>query len=264
MMRTLTAAGWMRRGFGALLIAIIVGPVTEASAQVIGTFRWQLAPSCNVVTLTVEQRDSGFLLTGFDDQCGAPVRAAATGTAHLNQDGTAGIGFTVLRPDGRSIPTTVILNLVTISGTWTDAYSNSGTFTFNPPSPAAGSPRTITLRGNYGLNFMADAAGHNGLSPFSFGETLAVAPTAIAANFIQEGGAPTANCPGSAANPQAAPGHLCVYEQLGSNVAADRCVVRMGGNFNCNTADRHGAAVFVESVAAGNMASQGSWAVTIP
>jgi hypothetical protein len=38
-----------------------------ASAQELGTFRWQLPPHCNVLTMTVEQRGATYRLDGTDD-----------------------------------------------------------------------------------------------------------------------------------------------------------------------------------------------------
>lgn len=45
-----------RRWPGAIVGLGIVFAASTASAQVIGTFRWQFAPYCNVVTLRVEQK----------------------------------------------------------------------------------------------------------------------------------------------------------------------------------------------------------------
>ena len=61
--------------FGACLWA---GP---ASAQPLGTFTWQLQPFCNVLTLSVVQQGPVYLLDGYDDLCGDPVRAPASGIA---------------------------------------------------------------------------------------------------------------------------------------------------------------------------------------
>lgn len=204
--------GQRRLGWGALVVAFWAG-TSEVQAQTIGPFRWQFAPFCNTVTLTAELRGATYLLTGYDDQCGATVRAPASGTAHPNLDGTVGIGLTVVRPDGRAIHNIVSLSMATLSGMWTDGDGNGGTFIFNPPSPAAGPPRRITLRGSYAIQFQPTGAGLNGTDAISFGTLLATAPTAVTANFISETGLPTANCPGTATDPQAAPGHLCVYVQ---------------------------------------------------
>lgn len=41
-----------------------------ATAQPLGTFRWQLQPYCNVLTLNVVQ-GGVYTLDGTDDRCGA-------------------------------------------------------------------------------------------------------------------------------------------------------------------------------------------------
>ena len=51
-----------------LAVGLFVGlGASASSAQNLGTFRWQLQPFCNVVSLAVEQQGAAFQLTGFDD-----------------------------------------------------------------------------------------------------------------------------------------------------------------------------------------------------
>lgn len=235
---------------------------SDAVAQPIGTFRWQLAPHCNVVTLTVVQVGSGYTLQGFDDRCGATTRTGVSGTAHLNPDGTVGLGMTFVWPNGFSVQTSAIISFATVSGTWSDPYGGSGNFVFNPPG-VSGSPRAITIRGNYAIDFVATALGVDGLSAISFGQTLPAAPQAPLANFIVFGGAPTTNCPGSATLAEAAPGHLCIYEKNASGNIGARCIVPSANNYVCNAATRSGASVYVESNAAGRVWNVGAWAVTV-
>ena len=72
---------------GAVRVAVGLAIVTALSssaseAQVIGTFRWQMLPYCNVVTFTVVQTGSAYALHGTDDQCGSSAFAASvTGVA---------------------------------------------------------------------------------------------------------------------------------------------------------------------------------------
>jgi hypothetical protein len=79
---------------GWLLIAVgVAGAVAPpVRAQALGTFRWQLQPYCNILTLNVRQDGAVYTLDGFDDQCGAASAASALGTAFLNPDGTIGFG----------------------------------------------------------------------------------------------------------------------------------------------------------------------------
>jgi len=244
-----------------LVATVLFGSVSEVGAQNIGTFRWQLAPFCNTLTLAVEQRGSVYLLTGYDDRCGASVRSSASGTAHLNPNGTIGMGLAIVRPDGFSTETTVTISAATFSGTWADAYGGAGTFVFNPAAPA-GPQRTFTLRGTYAIDFVG-GANVDALSAISFGHLLATAPLAPNANFLVAAAMPTASCPGTASNPEAAPGQLCVYERTAANIRT-RCIVPSAQSYSCGSASRMGAAVYVESLAALRTYSIGSWAVTLP
>ncbi len=66
------------------LIVLVVSSFwfsVSATAQPLGTFRWQQQPYCNVFTVSVEQNGGIYTLDGFDDQCGAAVRAAVAGLA---------------------------------------------------------------------------------------------------------------------------------------------------------------------------------------
>lgn len=118
---------------------------TTASAQSLGTFRWQLTPFCNVVSLGVTQNGGVFTLDGFDDQCGAATRAAVVGTAFPNPDSTIGLGLSIVATPGAApVHVDVTLSLATIGGPWRDSAGNTGTFVFNPAVPAPGAPRPPT------------------------------------------------------------------------------------------------------------------------
>ena len=146
----------MARRFFAILSLLLVTTgalASTADAQVLGTFRWQLAPHCNVLTLTVEQRGAGYRLDGTDDLCGAPVQAAASGTAHLNTNGIVSIAVAVTRPDGNAIHQSLSVILPGLSGIWTDDVGNRGSLIFAPAAPAAGSPRQIHTAGELRSGF---------------------------------------------------------------------------------------------------------------
>ncbi len=234
---------------------------TSASAQVLGQFRWQFAPFCNTVTLTVELKGTLYTLTGFDDMCGGPKRGAATGIAQLNPDGTIGLGITVVRPDGLAVQHTAFITLAALSGTWSDDSGNNGTFAYNAPSPAPGAPRPVVLRGEYGARDNSAGASLSSaqvLAPISFGRALPITPQA---RFVTLGGAFTAQCPGPAALPEAAAGFLCVYERSQTN---RQLPLMFDSNFNNGVADRVGALVYIANTAAGVYGSSGTWAVSVP
>src|SRR5512134_3043609 len=108
------------------LLASLAAP---AEAQPLGTFRWQLQPFCNVVTVTVTQNGAVYRLEGTDDRCGAAQAASVIGTAFRNPDGSIGMGLNVvLAPDGQALPVSATLSLSSMSGTWRDEAGNTGAF----------------------------------------------------------------------------------------------------------------------------------------
>jgi hypothetical protein len=111
-----------------------------ASAQSLGTFRWQLQPFCNVVTVTVVQQGAVYTVDGYDNQCGAPHRAPLVGLATPNPDGSIGLGLHVVTvPGGRGLQIDARISLATLSGPWSDSAGNTGTFAFG--AGTGGSPR---------------------------------------------------------------------------------------------------------------------------
>jgi hypothetical protein len=244
-------------------VIVLLTDAATASAQVLGTFRWQFAPYCNVVTLLVEQKGSLYELTGTDDGCnGAAPAAAVNGSAHLNAGGAVGMSLTLVRPDSLVVSAAINLNPTTLNGTWRDNWSNSGVFTFNPVLPVAAPPRRLTMRGNWSVVFPAAAAGNVGSGSLSFQHALPAPPAAGAANVMQFGAAPTVNCPGTVGDPQAAPGQVCIYERVRINT--NDVVMFAGSTGQPNQADVHGVSVLVTATAAGTAAVHGGWAVTVP
>jgi hypothetical protein len=237
--------------------AIIGALAVPVGAQTLGTFRWQLAPYCNTVTLTVEARGGVFRLEGFDDMCGGPKRGGATGIAQLNPDGTIGLSITVVRPDGLSVQHAATITLSALSGTWSDEYGNSGTFAFNAASPAPGSPRPLTIRGVYTARLDQSPSIGTGTTDISYGRLLSFTPVP---RVVRLGAAPTAECPGTGQLPTAAPGVLCVYERSASNVSG---LAVLSSQFDPAITDRVGA-VLVTAGGAGSSHSSGTWAVTVP
>lgn len=248
------------RWCGAVVASSLLLVATTASAQVLGTFRWQVAPYCNVVTLRVEQKGNVYDLAGTDDQCGGGVLAAANGSAHPNPNGTIGLVLTIVRPDGLALTSSATLNLATISGPWSDEYANHGTLLFNPGS-TSGAPRRITLTGMFANGFAAAYAGESVETQIPFGKTLPSAPAAPPGNIIGPGGMPTTNCPGTFASPQALPGQLCLYEASHDNVMQH---ILFNDNGTAEHAGLTGAGMLVSAKAAGFVQSYGKWVVTIP
>lgn len=130
----------------ALLLVLIGG--APGSAQTLGTFRWQLQPYCNVVTVTVVQQGDQFQIDGTDDLCGAAAMASVVGRAFFNPNGTIGFGLTtVTTTNAVGIHLDARISLATLGGPWRDSAGNSGQFVLTPAAGTGGSPRPIPPNG---------------------------------------------------------------------------------------------------------------------
>ena len=126
------------------IVILLAWLTVPADAQPLGTFRWQLQPFCNVVTVTVTQNGGIYRLEGTDDRCGAAQAASVIGTAFQNPDGSIGMGLNIVMvPDGQPQPVSATLSLSSMSGTWRDEAGHTGAFAFTPGAGTGGSPRPL-------------------------------------------------------------------------------------------------------------------------
>ena len=131
-----------------------------------------------------------------------------------------------------------------------------------PAGPVTGDlPSKTTLRGVYNLDFVATATDQIEGGSISFPLRLPAKPTV---QVIGIGGAPTANCAGSVANPQAAPGYLCVYKYLETNTTNFAICDLDCSGFPVPTAERTGVLLYLHSTNAARTFAGGTWAVTAP
>lgn len=128
-----------------LLLTLVAGLPTTADAQPLGTFRWQLAPYCNVITVVVTRAGDLYRLDGYDNQCGGGAnRAPALGLAVVNPGGGVGMGLTIVTsPGGAPVHLEAQLNLATLNGSWHDSLGEAGLFVFTASATAPGAPRPI-------------------------------------------------------------------------------------------------------------------------
>ena len=130
------------RSMVSLVLVLAAAPL--AHAQPLGTFKWQLQPYCNVVTVNVTGVAGVYTVEGYDDQCGAPNRAPLTGVGTPNPDGTIGFGLHVVTaPGGRGVQIDARITLAALSGPWTDSDGLSGTFAFG--TSTGGNPRPLPV-----------------------------------------------------------------------------------------------------------------------
>lgn len=107
------------------------------------------------------------------------------------------------------------------------------------------------MRGAYSAYDVATGSGTPARDAISFGFALPSAPTS---HFIPQAGPADPNCPGTSASPEAAPGHLCVYESVPTGLTSGSIIA----------VSKQGAVVKAESNAAGLFGTTGVWAVTGP
>ena len=100
----------------------------------------------------------------------------------------------------------------------------------------------------------AAAGGNVAGADISFGFTLSAPPTP---HYIPIGAPLPLGCTGTAASPDAQPGHLCVFEVVANSAAANLLVGPSGGPAVTAT----GAVLFGISAAAGQMVITTFWAV---
>jgi len=128
-----------------------------------------------------------------------------------------------------------------------------------PPGPFVDTlPSGKSLKGAYAM--IGHGTGRTG-EGISFGIPLSSAPTA---HYIDVGEQPPSQCPGTAAAPAAAPGHLCIYEaqNVGPvNVPSFEDPITSATG---STTRSFGIAVVGNSGTAGDYRATGSWAVTAP
>lgn len=139
----------MRQAAVLLFLAAGIGlTASAAEAQVIGTFRWQLAPYGSVLVLTVTQTGGLYELKGVETQCGGNASLPVTGMAVPQANGLVLIGLTTINERGRGLHTTAFINASTFSGTWSDNAGNTNQqFRFNPGTTCPGGPRTDPISG---------------------------------------------------------------------------------------------------------------------
>jgi len=129
-----------------------------------------------------------------------------------------------------------------------------------PAGPAAPLASGLTLKGTYSIEAHAAVVGARASSAITFAVPLAAAPVA---NLVLQGATPPAACPGTAADPAAAPGNLCVYESFQAN-RGGACIAKVGSGYVCGATDPYGTSLFMTATAVGTITSVGTWAVTAP
>jgi hypothetical protein len=128
-----------------------------------------------------------------------------------------------------------------------------------PPGPYPDQmPAGKTARGTWAMYGTASIL----MTQISFGFQLSAAPTS---HVVPVGGPSPAECPGTITNPQASPGHLCVYEGDVANISSVvTCDTEQAGCGPVGTTNNNGVGVVGYQTASGDKYMIGTWAVTAP
>ncbi len=114
-------------------LGLVLFGALHANAQPIGSYRWQLQPFCNIVTIQVTRVGNLYRLEGSDDQCGAATVAPVVGVAVLNPTGSIEVGLNhVTTPGGTPVHVDAVVTLPGASGTWRDSAGANGAFVLTP------------------------------------------------------------------------------------------------------------------------------------
>lgn len=124
----------------------------------------------------------------------------------------------------------------------------------------------VTLTGFWNISGLESATVSYEAGTISFPKPLATAPAVEIIRLATYGGAPTANCAGSASNPTAAPGYLCIYEGYSGNIAAGSTGYHVfDANGGAGTlASPQGVALYAYRSGLLPIYAWGTWAVTAP
>lgn len=181
---------WLPLVVAAAGVLCASGPALAQPAA-LGTFRWQLLPYCNVLTLTVVPQGGEFQVDGIDDQCGASRRASVTGRAFTNPDGSIGFGLsTVTTPGATGVHVDATIAIATLSGTWRDSLGQTGGFGFRTGAGTGGTPRPVAASGLPagvvgGEAFAAGSVGAEALVPAVLGAELNTMPLCEAGQYLR-------------------------------------------------------------------------------
>ena len=125
-----------------------------------------------------------------------------------------------------------------------------------PPGPLAETlPSGRTMRGQYSFSGQS-GSGYSPGNSVSFPLPL---PSAPSDHIVGVGGPPTAACPGTASQPQAAPGNVCIYETRVDNGHGPA-----PGFLTAVEEGRFGIEFFVVLGSDVNYEIEGTWAATAP
>jgi hypothetical protein len=228
-------------------------------------------PALKVANTETDAGSKGLAVTVADGMHPIVVNATAGKATNLNADELDGMSSTDFYAEGSKVADSEHADQADSATNATSAQNASNSDNAANADlldgqdatdlvPGGTLPEGTTIRGFYDIEWTADVAEDYQAQPISFGYALQSEPVA---HYIAVGETAPAECPGTAQNPQAAPGHLCVYEFFAKNIDTFNSEYVCGLEY-CPAAERSGASLSVRSAAAGFATVRGQWAVTAP
>jgi hypothetical protein len=219
--------------------------------------------------------------TGTPAQCGIPDAAVAI-SANFTVTAFTAAGDIRAFPAGSAAPLTSVLNF---------SLENIANATSLPLGPSGGGHNGITVHADVSATelivdvngyyvpagilasgetetgifsgYITAAGATNIWIPLQLPKRLTAAPAAPNANFIPVAGPATANCPGTALNPTAAPGQFCVYAGSTCPNVTLQCIA--GHTGSCGGVGLTSGGILAFNVTGAGVAyCIGAWAVTAP
>lgn len=132
-----------------------------------------------------------------------------------------------------------------------------GSYYTKTQADAKYAPAQPLYRGSYMVFGNGPAASFGDSASISFGATFPAAPVT---HYIKLGDPVPVGCSGTSVAPNAAPGHLCVFESYTSNLSSNRGICRGSAPVICGLADPFGATIYTYIGAAGDFSLYGTWA----
>ncbi len=253
-------------------------PCRIADTRGVDGFTLQAGPPALIANASRTFQVTG-TVPGLPAQCGIPTSAVAV-SINITVTGFSSGGDLRIYPAGATLPLASIINfqqenVANATNLGLGPVGSEKGFTVRADAASTQFiadingyfvPRHLTYlesgqteKGTYMIAFEATAAGQWAASHESFS-----VPILGALHYVTmpQGSTPTSECPGSAANPTAAVGHMCLYEATSA--------LRDSGSFTAwnpgysSAYGTFGAAMQFHATGAGLAWSQGTWAATAP
>lgn len=136
-------------------------------------------------------------------------------------------------------------------------FARNGSSFTKAESEARYADALTLIRGGWGASGYTNGAG-NLESPIDFGVTLSAPPES---HIVLPGDTPSTACPGTLVAPDAAPGHLCVYEQSSGGGLQPRMLCSLGGFCGGGVDAFGGFVIAFDTTGGADRWMRGTWAL---